>query len=120
MFIYSGKRKFSRAISQDRMLFVTDLYKSANQRNGIFRISAGADQSPSARSTSYRRTRPQGALHTASGSKASTLSPQIVRKNSASSQGLERHLPFSHNTNPRKTNNNNITQVICYVIFWII
>ncbi|KAM4587296.1 protein CFAP20DC [Odontesthes bonariensis] len=49
-----------------------------------------SDQSPTARSTSYRRTRPQGILHTASGSRVSGLSPQTGRKSSATSDRMER------------------------------
>lgn len=43
-------------------------------------LFAVLDQSPTARSTGYQRTRPQGATRTASGFRASALSPQAVRK----------------------------------------
>uniref|UniRef100_A0A3P8T054 CFAP20 domain containing n=1 Tax=Amphiprion percula TaxID=161767 RepID=A0A3P8T054_AMPPE len=66
--------------------------------NGNFFLSAVPDHSATARSTSYRRTRPQAVLHTASGSRASGPPPQTGRKSNASSDTMERSVLFIQNT----------------------
>uniref|UniRef100_A0A3B5AW17 Uncharacterized protein n=1 Tax=Stegastes partitus TaxID=144197 RepID=A0A3B5AW17_9TELE len=57
--------------------------------NGNFFLSAVPDHCATARSTSYRRTRPQAVLHTASGSRASGPPPQTGRKSNASADTME-------------------------------
>uniref|UniRef100_A0A3Q0SGG3 Uncharacterized protein n=1 Tax=Amphilophus citrinellus TaxID=61819 RepID=A0A3Q0SGG3_AMPCI len=49
-----------------------------------------------ARSTSYRRTRPQGILHIASGSRASGQPPLTRRKSKVPLDGIERNVVISH------------------------
>ncbi|XP_075316118.1 protein CFAP20DC [Odontesthes bonariensis] len=70
----------------------------AETKTDPFSSDSVSDQSPTARSTSYRRTRPQGILHTASGSRVSGLSPQTGRKSSATSDRMERSVPFTQHT----------------------
>lgn len=48
------------------------------------------------RSTSYRRTRPQGILHIASGSRTSGQPPLTRRKSKVRADGIERNVVISH------------------------
>ncbi|XP_072239133.1 protein CFAP20DC [Leuresthes tenuis] len=71
---------------------------TAEMKTDPFSSDCVSDQSPTARSTSYRRTRPQGILHTASGSRVSGLSPQTGRKSNTTSDRMERSAPFTQHT----------------------
>ncbi|KAM9758006.1 protein CFAP20DC [Menidia menidia] len=72
--------------------------RKAEIKTGLLSSYHVSDQSPTARSTSYRRTRPQGILHTASGSRVSELSPQTASRRSATSCRTERSAPFTRHT----------------------
>ncbi|AWP02711.1 Hypothetical protein SMAX5B_002242 [Scophthalmus maximus] len=56
------------------------------------------DQLDAASSTSYQQTRPQGVLHTASGSKPSVQPPQTGRKSNTTSGGINRSELLISNT----------------------
>ncbi|XP_008284031.1 protein CFAP20DC [Stegastes partitus] len=60
--------------------------RKADMRTGLFSSDCVPDHCATARSTSYRRTRPQAVLHTASGSRASGPPPQTGRKSNGSSR----------------------------------
>lgn len=65
--------------------------------NENFILSVVPDQPATARSSSYRRTRPQGVLHTASGARPSGPPPQTERKSKATSDGTEKSVLCIHN-----------------------
>uniref|UniRef100_A0A3Q1HSJ2 Uncharacterized protein n=1 Tax=Acanthochromis polyacanthus TaxID=80966 RepID=A0A3Q1HSJ2_9TELE len=62
--------------------------RKADMRTGFFSSDCVPDHSATARSTSYRRTRPQAVLHTASGSRASGPPPQTGIKSNARSDTM--------------------------------
>ncbi|XP_054473499.1 uncharacterized protein C3orf67 homolog [Anoplopoma fimbria] len=64
--------------------------QKADLRPGLLSSDCVPDHSTTAISTGYRRSRPQGVLHTASGSTLSGPPPQTGRKSSAASDGMER------------------------------
>ncbi|XP_037643270.1 uncharacterized protein C3orf67 homolog isoform X1 [Sebastes umbrosus] len=68
--------------------------RKADTRAGLLSSDCVPDQSTTARSTSYRRSRPQGVLHTASGSRVSGPPPQTGRKSSAAPDGTDRSVLF--------------------------
>ncbi|XP_023136099.2 uncharacterized protein C3orf67 homolog isoform X2 [Amphiprion ocellaris] len=78
--------------------------RKADMRTGFFSSDCVPDHSATARSTSYRRTRPQAVLHTASGSRASGPPPQTGRKSNASSDTMERSVLFIQNTGSSRNN----------------
>lgn len=61
-------------------------------------LFAVPDQSPTATSTRYQRTKPQGVSHTAAGSRASSASPNIERISSANLGRMERSVCFIYIT----------------------
>ncbi|XP_070707199.1 protein CFAP20DC [Pempheris klunzingeri] len=85
---------FVRHVTQ---VFNMESLQKADMRAGLVSSDCVSDQSTTARSTSYRRTRPQGVLHTASGSKVSGPPPQTGIKNTAASEGMDRSEPFISN-----------------------
>ncbi|KAF1391754.1 hypothetical protein PFLUV_G00045370 [Perca fluviatilis] len=72
-------------------------FRKADTRAGLLSSDCVPDQSTTARSTSYRRSRPQGVLHTASGFRVSGPPPQTGRS-SAASDGMEGSALFISNT----------------------
>ncbi|XP_049894174.1 uncharacterized protein C3orf67 homolog isoform X1 [Epinephelus moara] len=83
--------------------YVTQVLKMENLRKadvraGLLSSDCVPDQSTTARPASYRRSRPQGGLHTAPGSRASGLPFQTGRKNSEASDGVDRSALFISNT----------------------
>ncbi|XP_037535719.1 uncharacterized protein C3orf67 homolog [Nematolebias whitei] len=72
-----------------RMLSIENLQK-AEMRSDPFISGSVPDQSPTAISTKDRRAKPQGVLHTASGSRASAPSPQTGSKSGTTKDRLER------------------------------
>ncbi|KAL7407033.1 hypothetical protein ABVT39_001855 [Epinephelus coioides] len=83
--------------------YVTQVLKMENLRKadvraGLLSSDCVPDQSTTARPASYRRSRPQGGLHTAPGSRASGLPLQTGRKNSEASDGVDRSALFISNT----------------------
>ncbi|XP_044030317.1 uncharacterized protein C3orf67 homolog isoform X2 [Siniperca chuatsi] len=72
--------------------------QKADMRAGLLRSDCVTDQTATARSTSYRRTRPRGVLHTAAGSRVSGPPPQTGRKSSAAADGMDRSVLFISNT----------------------
>ncbi|XP_076607536.1 protein CFAP20DC isoform X1 [Chaetodon auriga] len=71
--------------------------QKADVRAGPSSSDCASDESATARSTSYRRTRPQGVLHTASGSRVSGPPTQIGRKSKAASDGMDINTLFNSN-----------------------
>ncbi|XP_010780762.1 protein CFAP20DC isoform X3 [Notothenia coriiceps] len=71
--------------------------RKADMRAGLLSSDCVPDQSTTARSTGYRRARPQGVLHTASGSRVSGPPPQTGRKSSAASEEMDKSLLFVSN-----------------------
>uniref|UniRef100_A0A8C3A7L5 Uncharacterized protein n=1 Tax=Cyclopterus lumpus TaxID=8103 RepID=A0A8C3A7L5_CYCLU len=76
-------------------LLSSDCGETTNINNGIF--FAVPDHSTTAISTGYRRSRPQGVLHKASGSTLSGPPPQTGRKSSAASDGMDKNVLFFSN-----------------------
>ncbi|XP_059186019.1 uncharacterized protein C3orf67 homolog isoform X2 [Centropristis striata] len=74
-----------------------DNLRKADVRDGLLSSDCVPDQSTTARSGSYRRTKPQGVLHTASGSRVSGPPPQSARKSSAASDGVDKSALFISN-----------------------
>ncbi|KAM8756571.1 protein CFAP20DC [Acanthopagrus schlegelii] len=72
--------------------------QKADMRAGLLSTDCVPDPSATARSSSHRRTRPQGVSHTASGSQVSGPLTQTGRKSSALSVGTDRSVPFISNT----------------------
>ncbi|XP_029287819.1 protein CFAP20DC isoform X2 [Cottoperca gobio] len=64
---------------------------------GLLSSDCVPDQSTSARPTGYRRSRPQGVLYTASGSRVSGPPPPTGRKSSAASDQMNRSVLFISN-----------------------
>ncbi|XP_033940073.1 protein CFAP20DC isoform X1 [Pseudochaenichthys georgianus] len=78
--------------------YVTQVLNMENVlRAGLLSSDCVPDQSTTARSTGYRRPRPQGVLHTASGSRVSGPPPQTGRKSSAASEEMDKSLLFVSN-----------------------
>ncbi|KAK5872549.1 hypothetical protein PBY51_013236 [Eleginops maclovinus] len=71
--------------------------READMRAGLLSSDCVPGQSTSARSTGYRRSRPQGVLHTASGSRVSGPPPQTGRKSRAASEEMDKSLLFVSN-----------------------
>ncbi|XP_034074993.1 uncharacterized protein C3orf67 homolog isoform X8 [Gymnodraco acuticeps] len=71
--------------------------RKADMRAGLLSSDCVPDQSTTARSTGYRRPRPQGVLHTASGSRVSGPPPQTGRKSRAASEEMDKSLLFVSN-----------------------
>ncbi|KAL3058731.1 hypothetical protein OYC64_010807 [Pagothenia borchgrevinki] len=71
--------------------------RKADMRAGLLSSDCVPDQSTTARSTGYRRPKPQGVLHTASGSRVSGPPPQTGRKSSAASEEMDKSLLFVSN-----------------------
>ncbi|XP_042262080.1 uncharacterized protein C3orf67 homolog isoform X1 [Thunnus maccoyii] len=71
--------------------------QKADMRSGHVNSDCVPDQSTTARSASYQKTKPQGCLHTASGSRGSGPTPQTGRKSSAASDGMDRSAVCIHN-----------------------
>ncbi|XP_041836257.1 uncharacterized protein C3orf67 homolog [Melanotaenia boesemani] len=95
-------------VNQVTQVFNIENLGKPEMKMGSFRTDYASDQSTTARSTSYRRTRPQGVLYTASGSRASGLSPQTGRKSSTTSERRERSACAS-NTMKQKTQTQEIS-----------
>ncbi|XP_056294471.1 uncharacterized protein C3orf67 homolog isoform X2 [Pseudoliparis swirei] len=68
-----------------------DHLRKADMRPGLLSSDCVPDHSTTAISTGYRRSRPQGVLHKASGSPLSGPSPQTGRNSNAASDGVERN-----------------------------
>ncbi|KAJ4927103.1 hypothetical protein JOQ06_014840, partial [Pogonophryne albipinna] len=83
--------------------------RKADMRAGLLSSDCVPDQSTTARSTGYRRPRPQGVLHTASGSRVSGPPPQTGRKSSAASEEMDKSLLFVSNAaSPSSKMNQNV------------
>ncbi|XP_051271717.1 uncharacterized protein C3orf67 homolog isoform X1 [Dicentrarchus labrax] len=72
--------------------------QKADMRASLLSSDCVPDQSATARSTSYRRTRPPGVAHTASGSRVTGPPPQTGRKISAASDGMDSSVLLISNT----------------------
>ncbi|XP_041817858.1 uncharacterized protein C3orf67 homolog isoform X2 [Chelmon rostratus] len=71
--------------------------QKADMRAELSSSDCVSDESATARSSSYRRTRPQGVLHTASGSRVSGPPTQIGRKSNAASDGMDINILLNSN-----------------------
>ncbi|XP_040890484.1 uncharacterized protein C3orf67 homolog isoform X2 [Toxotes jaculatrix] len=78
-----------------QMLNMENLQK-ADMKTGLVNSDCVPDQSGTARSTSYRQTRAQGVLYTASGSRVLGPPPQTGRKSSTVSGGMDSVLFISN------------------------
>ncbi|XP_069546711.1 protein CFAP20DC [Brachyistius frenatus] len=85
-----------------RVLNMENLHE-ADKRTGLHNSDRVTNQSATARSTSYRRTRPHSVLHTASGSRASGPPPQAVRKSNTTSDRIKCYALFIHNAGSPST-----------------
>ncbi|XP_034388150.1 uncharacterized protein C3orf67 homolog isoform X2 [Cyclopterus lumpus] len=74
-----------------------DHLQKADMRPGLLSSDCVPDHSTTAISTGYRRSRPQGVLHKASGSTLSGPPPQTGRKSSAASDGMDKNVLFFSN-----------------------
>ncbi|XP_026202862.1 uncharacterized protein C3orf67 homolog isoform X3 [Anabas testudineus] len=74
--------QFPQDVNHITLMFNMENLQKADMRTGLVNSDCGPDQSGTARPGSYRRTRPQGFSHTASGSRASGPPPQTGRKSS--------------------------------------
>ncbi|XP_038552902.1 uncharacterized protein C3orf67 homolog isoform X2 [Micropterus salmoides] len=86
--------------------------QKADMRAGLLSSDCVPDQTATARSTSYRRSRPQGVLHTAAGSRVSGPPPQTGRKSSAASDGVDGSVllqSFSNMGSPSSRRNQKVT-----------
>ncbi|XP_010738184.3 protein CFAP20DC isoform X1 [Larimichthys crocea] len=72
--------------------------QKADMRAGLLSSDCAPDPSPTARSTSYRRTKPQGVLHTLSGSRVPGPPPLPGRKSTAASDRTDKSVHFISNT----------------------
>lgn len=99
-FSYSEKETFNRPCYQTKHCFSLTLNRPfcAPMRCGNFFLFAVPDQSSTAISTSYRRTKPQGVLQTAAGSRASSASPNTGRTSIAHLDRMERSVWFIYIT----------------------
>ncbi|XP_069392653.1 protein CFAP20DC isoform X2 [Paralichthys olivaceus] len=82
---------------------VTQILNMKNMQKSDMRTvrensECGSDQTVTARSTSHQPTRPQGVLHTASGSRPSVRLPQTGKKSSTAPGGMNRSELFISNT----------------------
>uniref|UniRef100_A0A096MB79 CFAP20 domain containing n=1 Tax=Poecilia formosa TaxID=48698 RepID=A0A096MB79_POEFO len=75
-----------------------NLQKAEVKSDPLSSASAVPDQSSTAISTSYRRTKPQGVLQTAAGSRASSASPNTGRTSIANLDRMERSVCFIYIT----------------------
>ncbi|XP_024125425.1 uncharacterized protein C3orf67 homolog isoform X3 [Oryzias melastigma] len=69
---------YPASVNQTTQVLNSDILHMGVKKSGPCNSDCVLDQSPTARSTGYQRTRPQGATRTASGFRASALSPQAV------------------------------------------
>ncbi|KAM4582546.1 protein CFAP20DC [Fundulus diaphanus] len=76
-----------------------DILQKAEVKSDPLSSASVHDQSPTATSTSYRRTKPQGVLQTASGSRASSASPKTGRTSRANLDRMERSVWNSWESN---------------------
>ncbi|XP_070759257.1 protein CFAP20DC [Enoplosus armatus] len=77
--------RFPPDVSHVTQVLNMETLQKADMRAGLLSSECVPDQTPTARSTSYRRTRPQGVVHTTTGSRVSGPPPQTGRKSSAAS-----------------------------------